>query len=122
MIEWITILYAIIMEAIVITRPDLVVSDRLPFLKRKTVWVLVIAAGMLGLSISYLVFQFIWIATDSQPIKFCGAVLLIISGISLLMSSNSPTKRKWLILWRQVDAGVCFACLTIIAYAKLKGW
>jgi len=119
MIEWITLFFAIILEATSVTWPGKDLRDRLPFLKQRSVWALLIAVPMFLLSISYLLFSFVWAVSEVPPIRVCGGVILIISLIELF---GMVSKRPKSVFLKRIDGAVCFVCLVLIGYAKTKGW
>jgi hypothetical protein len=119
-VEWTTIIFALIMEAMVINHPEQELNERVPFLKKRSVWALALAIPLLVLSLLYAVYQFIWFLTDAVPYRFCGGLMLTLSALSVFrMMFMGGHKHKTFL--RQADAGICFVCLTMIAYARLKG-
>lgn len=119
MIEWITLFFAMFLEAMSVTWPGKDLQDRLPFLKQRNVWVLLIAVPMFLLSISYMVFSIVWTLSEVPPIQICGGVILIISVLEMFWMTSGRPKNVFL---KRINGAVCFVCLTLIAYTRTKGW
>ena len=119
MIEWITLSFALILEATAITWPAKELRDRLPILKCKSVWAALLVVPMFLLSISYLLFSFIWALSGVPPTKVCGGIILIISVLELFGVASGRPRNTFL---KRLDGAVCFVCLALIAYTKTKGW
>jgi len=118
MFEWVTILYALCIEASAITNP-VALEDRFKFMKTKPVWAIPLILTMFILGISYMVYAFIWLFSDSYPLKVCGLVLCVMSVSALIPVAM---KRKMHPIHQRIDSMVCFVTLSLIAYAKTKGW
>jgi len=118
MLEWIIIFYGLIMEALIISRPHLELGDT-KFLKSKGVWAIGVSVFMLTLSLSYLIYAIYWAASSEFPIRICGTAILCMSFLSMCLTSTGHKRKP---LWRRIDGAVCFVCLTLIGYARTKGW
>lgn len=119
MVEWITLTFALILEATSVTWPAKDLRDRIPFLKLRSVWALLLVVPMFLLSISYLLFSFVWAVSEVPPIRVCGGVILIISILELFWMNSGRPRNMFL---KRLDGAVCFVCLALIAYARTKGW
>ena len=119
MLEWITILFALFLEATSVTWPARDLPNRIPFLKWRSVWALPLIVLMFLLSISYLVFSFVWALSEVPSIRVCGMTLLLVSFLEMFWMTRVGAKNPFL---RRLDGALCFVCLTLIAYTKTKGW
>ena len=119
MIEWLTLFFAMFLEATSLTWPGRDLRDLFPFLKIKKVWVLLLVIPMFLLSISYLLFSFVWAMSEVPPIRVCGCAILVVSMLELFWMTS---KRPRSMVLKRLDGAVCFTCLVLIAYTKTKGW
>lgn len=114
-IEVITILYALLMEATVVTWPERDLQERLPFLKKRNVWAFGLTFTMFVLSISYLVFGAVWFLMDAQPFRFCGGILITLSALSFLAQARKVKRPVFL---KRIDGAISFVCVALIGYAR----
>jgi len=114
-IESVTIIFAMILEATAITWPELEIQERLPFLKKRNVWGMGMTLATLLLSLSYMVFSFIWFLNEQQPFQFCGGILIAISFLEFIALSRGVKKPPFL---KRLDGAISFVCLTLIGYAR----
>lgn len=114
-IESITIIFAMMLEATAITWPERGLIDRLPFLKRRNVWGAGMILATLLLTLCYMAFSFIWFLNEQQPFRFCGGVLVTISFLEFIAVSRGIKKPPFL---KRLDGAICFVCLSLIGYAR----
>jgi hypothetical protein len=119
MLEWVTIIFAVLMEALTVTWPDRELRNRIPILKRRSTGTFILVAVMLALSVAYLAFSFVWVSSDIMPLRICGGLILAMSFLPLLETHTFGKRHPFS---KRLEAAVNFTCLIMVGYMRLKGW
>ena len=110
-VEWPVLVIALLMEAANLTWPGY--QAQVLKGKRPAIWSLLFILTGLLFSVLYFIYTITWFFTDRQPYILCGGIMVALSLTARMKHSD---------FMRSLDSAICFVCLFLIAYARMKGF